>query len=76
VLAFQPADRSIKGGWPGARVVQIEDVFSYHLQDANGTDKNVVSYIPNGADDISYYAANFRENVINSAAARSQIGSV
>jgi hypothetical protein len=57
-------------------VVQIEDVFPYHLQDANRTDNNVVSYIPNGADDISYHAASFGENVINTAAARSQIGSV
>jgi hypothetical protein len=76
VLAFRPADRSIKGAWPGARVAQIKDVFPYHLLDANRTDKNVVSYIPYGADDISYHAANFGENVINTTAARSQIGSV
>jgi hypothetical protein len=58
------ADGTIKGGWPGARVGQIEGALPYHLQDANGTDKNVVSYIPNGADNISYHAANFGVNAV------------
>jgi hypothetical protein len=53
-LAIHPSDRSFKEGWPGKRVGQIKDAFPYHLQDANGTDKNVVSYIPNVADNISY----------------------
>jgi hypothetical protein len=57
-------------------VALIEDVFPYHLQDANGTDMNVASDIPNGADDISYHAANFGENVIITTAAKSLMGSV
>jgi hypothetical protein len=57
-------------------VAQIEDAFPYHLQDANGTDNNVVSNILNGADDISYHAVNFGEDLTNTTAARSQIGSV
>jgi hypothetical protein len=36
--------RLFKGGWPGAFVVNIEDRLRYHLQGANATDKNVVSY--------------------------------
>jgi hypothetical protein len=75
-LDIRPADRSFKGGWPGARVGQIEDAFSYHLQDANITDKKVVNYIPNVADNISYHAANFGENAINTTAARRKIRSV
>jgi hypothetical protein len=42
-------DRSFKRDFPGARVGQIEDEFLYHLQDADVTDKIVVSYIPNVA---------------------------
>jgi hypothetical protein len=38
-LAGRPANRSFKGGWPGAREGQIEDAFPYHLQGAIGTDK-------------------------------------
>jgi hypothetical protein len=39
VLAFGPADRPIKGGWPAARVGQIEASFPYHIHDADATDK-------------------------------------
>jgi hypothetical protein len=53
---------------PGARVGQVEDAFPYRLRDANGTDTNFVSYIPNEADYISYHAANFRENAVNTTA--------
>jgi hypothetical protein len=66
----------LKGGWPGARVGQIDDAFPYHLQGANGTDKNVIELYKTEADKISYHAAKFEENVINTTAVRSQIRSV
>jgi hypothetical protein len=61
-------------GWPGARVGQIENAFPYHLQGANGTDQNVVSYTKRKLM-ISATTAKFEENVINTTA-RSQIRSV
>jgi hypothetical protein len=50
-------------------VVQFGGVPSNHLQGANPTDKNVVSYTKSEADYISYHAANFEENAINTTAA-------
>jgi hypothetical protein len=75
-LSGRPDNRSFKGDWPGARAGQIEGGPSNHLEGANPTDKNVVSYTKSEADYISYHAANFEENAINTTAARSQIGSV
>jgi hypothetical protein len=43
-LAVRLFDCSFKRGWPGASVVKIKDGLRYHLQGANATDKNVVSY--------------------------------
>jgi hypothetical protein len=57
-------------------VAQIEGGPSNHLQGANPTEKNVVSYTKSEADYISYHAANFGENVINTTAAISQIRSL
>jgi hypothetical protein len=58
-----------EGDWPGARAGQIEGGPSNHLQGANPTDKNVVRYTKSEADYISYHAANFEENVMNTTAA-------
>jgi hypothetical protein len=58
------------------RAGQIEVRPSNHLQCANLTDKNVVSYTKSEADYISYHAANFEENAINTTGAWSQIRSV
>jgi hypothetical protein len=54
----------------------MEHFFPYHLQDANGTDKNVIELYKTEADNISYHAAKFEENMINTTAVRSQIRSV
>jgi hypothetical protein len=75
-LLFGRLTAHLKGGWPGARAAQIKGGPSNHLQGANPNDKNVVSYSKSEADYISYHAANFGENVINTTAARSQIRSV
>jgi hypothetical protein len=72
-LACRPADRSFERGLVRRARGSNRGKMYYHLQGANGTDKNVVSYIPNGADDISYHAAKFEENVINTTAVRRQI---
>jgi hypothetical protein len=66
----------LKGGWPGARVGQIEGAYPYHLHGANGTDNNVIEQNKTEADKISYHAAKFEVNVINTKAVRSQIRSV
>jgi hypothetical protein len=60
----------LKGDWPGARVGQIDQKNPYHLQGANGTDKNVVSCTKTKVGDISYHAAKFEENLINKTAVR------
>jgi hypothetical protein len=49
----------------------IDNAFLYHLQSANGTDKNFIELYKTEADNMSYHAANFGENVINTTAARS-----
>jgi hypothetical protein len=55
---------------------EIDDAFPYHLQGANGTDENVIELNKTEANNISYHAAKFEENAINTTAARSQIRSV
>jgi hypothetical protein len=34
----------LKGGWPGAHMGKIEPSLSYHIQNADATDKKVVKY--------------------------------
>jgi hypothetical protein len=42
--AARPTDRSFKGGWPGTRVGQIEELLPYHIHHVDATDKKVVRY--------------------------------
>jgi hypothetical protein len=68
-LLFGPLTAHLKGGWPGARARQSNrGKIPYHLQGANGTDKNVIELYKTEVDKISYHAAKFEENVINTTA--------
>jgi hypothetical protein len=51
----------LKGGWPGTHVGQGKNrrKIPYHLQGANGTDKNVIELYKTEADKICYHAAKF-----------------
>jgi hypothetical protein len=74
-LLFGRLTTRLKGGWPGASGSNRGKI-PYNLQGANGTDKNVIEIYKKEADKISYHAAKFEENVINTTAVRSQIRSV
>jgi hypothetical protein len=75
-LASRPADRSFERGLARRARGSNQGKIPYHLQGVNGTDKNVIELYKTEADVISYHAAKFEENVINTTAVRSQIRSV
>jgi hypothetical protein len=75
-LAFGSADRSFERGLARRAHGSNRGRIPYHLQGANGTDKNIIELYKTEDDKISYHASKYEGNGINTTAVRSQIRSV